>query len=74
MTRKITEETTLGEVLQHPECVPILVKHRLPCISCPMAQAEMGFLKLGDIARAYGIDAESLIKELNEAIEEKGEK
>ena len=74
MTRKITEETTLGEVLQHPECIPILVKHRLPCISCPMAQAEMGFLKLGDIARAYGIDAESLIKELNEAIEEKGEK
>ena len=71
MTRKITEETTLGEVLQHPECIPILVKHRLPCISCPMAQAEMGFLKLGDIAKAYGIDAESLIKELNEAIKEK---
>lgn len=65
---KITEDTTLEEVLRHREAIPILMKYGLPCCACPLARFEMGRLKIGDAARRYGIDVNSLLKELNEVI------
>lgn len=68
---KITEDTTLEEVLRHREYVSILMKCGLPCSTCPVARFEMGELKIGDAARRYGIDINRLLKELNQAIRER---
>ena len=68
---KITEDTTLEEVLRHREAIPVLVKCGLPCSTCPVARFEMGELKIGDATRRYGIDVNSLLKELNQAIRER---
>ena len=65
---KITEDTTLEEVLRHREAIPILIKYGLPCSACPLARFEMGRLKIGDVTRRYGIDVNSLLKELNETV------
>ncbi|UZE92879.1 MAG: DUF1858 domain-containing protein [Candidatus Nealsonbacteria bacterium] len=65
MKDKITQNTTLADVLKHPKAEKILVKYNLPCLGCPFAKLEMENLKIGDICKMYGIDADSLIKELN---------
>ena len=65
MAEKVTEQTILGDILKRPNGAKILSKYKLPCLNCPMAALEMGVLKLGDVARMYGLDLDSLIKELN---------
>jgi hypothetical protein len=62
---KITRDTTLAEVLKMPGAGKILEKHKTPCLHCPMAAYEMGMLKIGEIAKAYGIDLGKLLKDLN---------
>lgn len=62
---KITEETNLAEVLEMPGAEGILAKHKVPCLTCPMAQIEMKQLTVGQICRMYNIDVEKLLKELN---------
>ena len=64
---KITENTTLAEILQYPELEKILMKYNLPCLSCPFAKMEMENLKIGQVCRMYGINIERLLKELNES-------
>lgn len=68
---KITKNTTLAEVLRHPGAAEVLSKHKLPCLHCPMAAFELGTLKLGEVAEAYGVDLESLLKDLNKLVEGK---
>ena len=63
---KITENTTLAEILKYPEAEKILAKYNLPCLWCPFAKMEMETLKIGEICRMYGINIENLLKELNE--------
>jgi hybrid cluster-associated redox disulfide protein len=63
---KITQETTLSEILKLPKAEEILVKYRVPCLACPFARLEMEKLSIGQICEMYGIDLESLLKELNE--------
>jgi len=63
---KITKETTLEELMKTTGMEEILMKHGVPCVTCPMAQMEMQFLKLGDICEKYGIDVDKLMAELNE--------
>jgi hybrid cluster-associated redox disulfide protein len=65
MKRKITEDTTLAELLKNPDAGDILAKYNFPCLSCPMAKFEIKKLKLGEVCKTYGIDLESLLKELN---------
>jgi hypothetical protein len=65
MSEKVTENTLLGELLKRPGSTQVLSQFRLPCLSCPMAALEMGVLKIGDVARMYGIDLSGLLKELN---------
>jgi len=69
MEKKITENTTLAEILEKPELIKILVKYNLPCLSCPFAKMEIEGLKIGDVCRMYDIDVEKLLKELNGACE-----
>ena len=62
---KITENTTLAEILKLPEAEKILAKYNLPCLSCPFAKMEMENLKIGQICQMYDIDIGKLLKELN---------
>ncbi|MEM7826903.1 MAG: hypothetical protein QXQ40_01620 [Candidatus Aenigmatarchaeota archaeon] len=62
---KFTESTTLEEILKHHDTYKILLKYNLPCLHCPMAAYEIKKLKIGEVAKIYGIDAKALLKELN---------
>ena len=62
----ITEESILADIIKDPKAEEVIRKHNLPCLSCPMAQMEIQHLKLGDVCKAYGLDLEAILKELNE--------
>jgi hypothetical protein len=62
---KVTKHTLLSEVLKIPGADGVLHKHNLPCMGCPMMGFEMGMLKIGDTAKAYGLDDKKLIDDLN---------
>lgn len=62
---KITKETVLEEVLKIKGAEDVLERFGLPCLHCPMAKMEIGFLKLGEVCERYGIKAEEVVKELN---------
>lgn len=62
---KITEDTTLAEILNNPEAKKILAKYNLPCLSCPFAKMEMENLKIGEICKTYNIDIEKLLNDLD---------
>jgi hybrid cluster-associated redox disulfide protein len=62
---KITGDTTLAEILKHPEAEKVLAKYNLPCLGCPFAKFEMENLKIGEVCKMYGINFKSLLKELN---------
>ena len=62
---RITEKTTLAELLNDPKLVQILTKYNLPCLGCPFAKMEMENLKNGDVCKTYGIDVDKLLRELN---------
>lgn len=65
MENKIIKNTTIEKILQKEGAMEILAKYNLPCLSCPMAIFEIEKLKIGDVCKMYGIDADSLLKELN---------
>ncbi len=69
MEKKITENTTLAEILGKPELVKILAKYNLPCLSCPMAKFEIENLKIGEVCKMYEINLAELLKELNNALQ-----
>ena len=69
MEKKITENTTLAEILGKPELVKILVKYNLPCVGCPLAKYEMENLKIGEISKMYEINLAELLKELNNSLQ-----
>ena len=62
---KITKNTTLQEVLEIPGAEEALAKYKVPCLTCPMAQMEMGVLTIGNICQMYSLDLIGLLKELN---------
>ncbi|MCP6718216.1 MAG: DUF1858 domain-containing protein [Patescibacteria group bacterium] len=59
------KDTTLFKILKNPDNEKILVKYNLPCLTCPLADMEMEELKIGDICKMYGIDADKLLAALN---------
>ena len=62
---EIKKDTKLEVILGIEGAEEILAKYEVPCLSCPYAKYEMGELDLGTICEKYGIDSESLIKDLN---------
>lgn len=68
---KITKKTKLSKVIDDKIAGKVLKKYNFPCLSCPFARYEMESLDLGSICGMYDIDAEKLIKELNEKLGEK---
>jgi len=63
--KKITEDTTLAEILNYPGIERILAKYHFPCLSCPFAKFEMENLTLNEVCQMYGINLNNLLKELN---------
>jgi len=68
--KKITSETTLSEILKHSHTEEVLKKHKVPCMSCPFSSMEMESLKIGDVAKMYGIDLKGLLNDLNKVCDE----
>ena len=65
MTKKITKKMSFAEIMEkHPEVIEILMNKGMHCIGCQMAQME----SLEDGAKAHGLDADEIVKELNEKI------
>jgi len=62
---KYTKNTKIGVIIKNEEAAAILEKHRLPCLHCAMANYEIGDLKLGPVAEAYGLDVDKILKDLN---------
>ncbi len=65
---KVTEDTLLIDVMKHPKGFEILRKYGFPCLACPMAAVEISKLRIGEVARIYGIDLKKLLKDLNDAM------
>jgi hybrid cluster-associated redox disulfide protein len=64
-TNKITKEMTISEcVEQFQETVDVFVKFGLACFGCAISQLE----NIGQGAALHGIDADKLVSELNEAV------
>jgi hybrid cluster-associated redox disulfide protein len=61
----ITRDMPIGTVVkEHPETVPVFLKHGLHCIGCHVA----AFESVAEGAQAHGIDVDPLMTELNEAV------
>jgi hypothetical protein len=65
MPKMVDENYTLEEIQKIPGSKEVLVKYRLPCLTCPWAAYEVKTLKIGEVAKMYGLDLENLLKELN---------
>ena len=63
--KKIDKNTVIADILKLPKGREILEKYQLPCLSCPMASQEIGFLKIGQVAEMYQIDIKGLLEEIN---------
>jgi hybrid cluster-associated redox disulfide protein len=62
MSKKITKDMTFAEIMEaDSDAGRKLGEMGLGCGGCPMAQFE----RLEDGARAHGVDADKIIKELN---------
>lgn len=60
---KITKDLTISQVLEtNPETAKVFVKHGMHCLGCFIATGET----VEQACEAHGLDADSLIKELNE--------
>ena len=62
----INAEMAIGEVLKkHPESLKVFLSHGLMCVGCAVARFE----NIRQGATAHGIDVDTLIKDLNEAVD-----
>ncbi len=65
MADGITKSMSIGEVVQkHPETIPVFMQHGLHCLGCAIASFE----SIEQGAQAHGIDADALVKGLNDAV------
>ena len=62
---KITPDMPIGDVVKnYPETVKVFLQHGLMCVGCAVARFE----NIKDGATAHGIDVDSLINDLNQAV------
>ena len=63
--KKITKDMSIIDIVQqYPETLEIFAKHGLGCIGCAAARFEN--IEAG--AKVHGLDADSFVEELNEAV------
>ena len=60
---KFNKDTKIGEILEiAPEKTDILIEIGMHCLGCPASQMET----LEEACEVHGIDAEEVVKKLNE--------
>lgn len=60
---KVTKETLIGEVLaMNMDIAEILMNAGMHCVGCPASQGE----SIEEACMVHGMDADSLIKDINE--------
>lgn len=65
---KITSDMIISEVLKIDNgLIPIFFESGMHCLGCPSAAGE----SIKDACMVHGIDADELVKKLNEYLEEK---
>lgn len=65
---KVAKDMTIAEILQMDfDVAPILINHGMHCLGCVAASGET----LEEACQAHGIDAQSLVDELNNFLESK---
>ena len=63
MAVTITKEMTIGEVLNvDRKTAPIFLNYGMHCLGCPVSTGE----SIQDAAAVHGVDADALVKALNE--------
>lgn len=63
---KITKDMAIADIVsEHPETMDVMVKHGMHCIGCAAARFE----NLEQGCQAHGIDADAMVKDMNEAVE-----
>ncbi|MBE6024014.1 MAG: DUF1858 domain-containing protein [Cellulosilyticum sp.] len=63
MAQQVTKDMIIGEILQiNQGVIPILMQSGMHCLGCPSSQME----SLGDACLVHGIDADTLVAQLNE--------
>jgi len=63
--KPITKQMPIGQVVQkYPETVEVFLRHGLMCFGCAIARFE----NVEQGAAAHGIDADTLINDLNAAV------
>ena len=62
---KITSKSTIAKILEIKGAEAVLVKHGVPCLSCPMAPFEMDDLEIGKVCKVYGLKLKEILKDLN---------
>ncbi len=65
---QVTKETMIGELLSidSDAVAPVLFGIGMHCLGCPVSQMET----IGEAAAVHGIDADELVKTLNEKLAE----
>jgi len=66
---KVTTKTTLEKILEIKGGEEILHKFGVPCMSCPMAEFEIGTLQIGQVCKIYGLPLKEILVELNKKTE-----
>ena len=66
MSKEITEESTLSEILETEEGEEILLKHGIPCLGCPLMGAEASEISIEEVSNKYGLELEKIIADLNQ--------
>jgi hypothetical protein len=66
--KKITPKTTLKEILESKNGEKVLHKFGVPCMSCPMAEFEIGTLQIGKVCKMYGLPEKEILEELNKKV------
>lgn len=62
--REITADSLVQEIVeQHPQTMPVFVRHGLGCVGCYIAP----FHTIADSAREYAVGLEPLLGDLNQA-------
>nr|2K53_A Chain A, A3DK08 Protein [Acetivibrio thermocellus ATCC 27405] len=65
---KITKDMIIADVLQMDRgTAPIFINNGMHCLGCPSSMGE----SIEDACAVHGIDADKLVKELNEYFEKK---
>lgn len=62
---KITAKTKLSKILEQENGEKIMHKNGVPCMSCPYASMEINELEIGKVCKAYKLNLEKILKELN---------